>query len=476
VNTTDPHEQRWLTLAVCCMSLLIVSLDSTIVNIALPSIRRDLHTSLSGLQWTVDGYVLVLAMLLMMSGSLGDRLGRRRVFRIGLGRFTLGSLLCSVAPALGWLVAFRMLQALGGSMMNPVAMGIIVNTFRDAGERARAIGIWGAVVGVSMALGPVVGGALVAAAGWRSVFWVNIPIGLTALALTWFYVPESRASRARAIDPVGQVLVIALLGSLTYAIIEAPTRGWHSALTLTLFAVSAIAAAALVIVESRRAEPLIDLRFFRSAPFSSATLTAVASFAALGIFLFVNTLYLQNVRGYSAIVAGLLTLPMAAVAGISSPLSGRLVAARGDRIPLIVSGAAIAVGAALLLDMSPHTPLAQLLAAYAIVGLGFGVVNAPITYTATSGMPRAQAGVAAAIASTSRQVGVSLGVAISGSLLASMSGARFTTHAIWGIMLGCGLAVVALGIVGTGRWAASTAGRTRHLLYHEGAEHELILR
>jgi len=223
---------------------------------------------------------------------------------------------------------------------------------------------------------------------------------------------------------------------------------------------------------------LIDLRFFRSAPFSSATLTAVASFAALGIFLFVNTLYLQNVRGYSAIAAGLLTLPMAAVAGISSPLSGRLVAARGDRIPLIVSGAAIAIGAVLLLDMSPHTPLALLLIAYAIVGLGFGVVNAPITNTATSGMPRAQAGVAAAIASTSRQVGVSLGVAISGSLLASTSAARFTTatHVIWAIMVGCGLAVVVLGVVGTGRWAAATADRTRHLLYREGAERELILR
>jgi MFS family permease len=310
------------------------------------------------------------------------------------------------------------------------------------------------------------------------VFWVNIPIGLTALALTWFYVPESRASKARAIDPVGQVLVIALLGSLTYAIIEAPGRGWHSTITLTLFAVSAIAALALVVVETRRAQPLIDLRFFRSAPFSSATLTAVASFAALGIFLFVNTLYLQNTRGYSAIAAGLLTLPMAAVAGISSPLSGRLVAARGDRIPLVVSGAAIAVGAALLLDMSPHTPLALLLVAYAIVGLGFGLVNAPITNTATSGMPRAQAGVAAAIASTSRQVGVSLGVAVSGSLLASTTSSGFSTatHAVWAIMVGCGTAVVVLGIVGTGRWAVATADRARRLQDSEGAERELIVR
>src|SRR5580692_9601446 len=202
------RRRRMLVLAICCMSLFIVGIDATIVNVALPSIQHDLHAPVSGLQWTVDAYTIVLASFLMLSGSTADRIGRRRTFQAGLGLFTLGSLLCSLAPGLGWLVAFRMLQALGGSMLNPVAMSIITNTFLDPKERARAIGIWGGVVGISLALGPVVGGLLVDTVGWRGIFWVNIPVGLAAIILAALYVPESRAPRARAADPVGQVLVI----------------------------------------------------------------------------------------------------------------------------------------------------------------------------------------------------------------------------------------------------------------------------
>jgi MFS family permease len=197
------RRRRMLVLAVCCTSLFIVGIDATIVNVALPSIQRELHASVSGLQWTVDAYTIVVASFLMLSGSTADRIGRRRTFQAGLGLFTLGSLLCSLAPGLGWLVAFRMLQALGGSMLNPVAMSIVTNTFTDPAERARAIGLWGAVFGFSMALGPVVGGALVASAGWRGIFWVNIPVGIAAIILTALFVPESRAPRARRVDPVG---------------------------------------------------------------------------------------------------------------------------------------------------------------------------------------------------------------------------------------------------------------------------------
>lgn len=185
--------RRLLVLAICCMSLLIVSLDNTILNVALPAMRRDLHTSISGLQWTIDAYTLVLASLLMLSGSTADRIGRRRIFRTGLVIFTGASALCSIAPSLEWLVVFRMLQAIGGSMLNPVAMSIITNVFTDPRERARAIGAWGGVVGISMAAGPIIGGALVETVGWRSVFWINLPIGLLALVLTALYVPESRA-------------------------------------------------------------------------------------------------------------------------------------------------------------------------------------------------------------------------------------------------------------------------------------------
>src|SRR6478736_4418649 len=220
------RSRRRLILAICCMSLLIVGLDNTIVNVALPSIGRELHTTVSGLQWVVDAYTLVLASLLMLSGSMGDRLGRKRVFSLGLVLFTLGSLLCSVAPNLGSLIAFRALQAIGGSMLNPVAMSIIRNVFTDARERAWAIGMWGATVGISLALGPVVGGALVESVNWRAIFWINIPVGLAAFALTLRFVPESRAPRPRRLDPVGQVLMILLFGSLTYAIIEGPKAGW----------------------------------------------------------------------------------------------------------------------------------------------------------------------------------------------------------------------------------------------------------
>src|SRR5271163_1708884 len=208
------------------MSLLIVGLDVTIVNVALPSIGRDFDAPLSGLQWTVAAYTLVLASLLMLSGSTADRLGRRRTFVIGLLAFALGSLLCSVAPNLTTLIVFRMVQAAGGSMLNPVAMSIITNTFTIPRERAQAIGIWAAVVGVSMALGPVVGGLLVTSVGWRSIFWINIPIALTAVVLARRYIPESKAPVARKVDVPGQLLVIVLLSSLTYGIIEAPDRGW----------------------------------------------------------------------------------------------------------------------------------------------------------------------------------------------------------------------------------------------------------
>ncbi len=219
------------------MSLLIVGLDNTIVNVALPSIHRSLHASFSGLQWTVDAYTLVLASLLMLSGSTADRIGRRRVFQIGLTLFSIGSLLCALAPTLGLLIAARVLQAIGGSMLNPVAMSIIRNVFEDPRERAQAIGVWGGVIGISLALGPVVGGALTDSVGWPAVFLVNVPIGITAFILTALYVPESRAEHPRRIDPLGQILVIVGLATLTYAIIEAPTDGWTSARTLTEFAV-----------------------------------------------------------------------------------------------------------------------------------------------------------------------------------------------------------------------------------------------
>ncbi|GGU57971.1 MFS transporter [Streptomyces albospinus] len=470
------RRRRLLVLAICCLSLLIVSLDNTVLNVALPTMQHELGASVSGMQWTIDAYTLVLASLLMLSGSTADRLGRRRIFTVGLVVFAIGSLLCSLAPGLEWLVVFRMVQAVGGSMLTPVAMSIITNTFTDPRERARAIGVWGGVVGISMAAGPVIGGLLVQSVGWRSIFWINVPIGALALFLTLRYVPESRAPRPRRVDVVGQLLVIALLGSLTYAIIQAPETGWTSAEILSFVLVAAASLASLVGYERRRREPLIDLRFFHSVPFSGATVTAVCAFAALGGFLFVNTLYLQNIRGLSAPDAGLYMLPMAGMTLVFAPLSGRLVAGRGPRLPLLLAGTATAASGLLFAAFDAESVTALLFTGYVLFGIGFGLVNAPITNTAVSGMPRAQAGVAAAVASTSRQVGQSLGVAVIGAVLAGGAHLGATRAAFlaagrpaWWIVTGCGAGILLLGALTTGRWARATARRTAALFEDETA-------
>jgi EmrB/QacA subfamily drug resistance transporter len=469
------RRRRLLVLAICCMSLLIVGLDNTIVNVALPSIRGDLHASVSELQWTIDAYTLVLASLLMLSGSTADRLGRVRVFQVGLATFTVGSLACSLAPSVEWLIVFRMLQAVGGSMLNPVAMSIIRNTFEDPRERAQAIGIWGGVVGISLALGPVLGGALVELS-WRAIFLVNIPVGLAAIALTARFVPESRAPHARRVDPIGQALVITMLASLTYAIIEGPGAGWTSARIAGLFVVAVAALIGLLLYEPRRREPLIELRFFRSAPFSGATAIAVCAFAAMAGFLFLNTLYLQEVRGFSALHAGLLTLPMAVLAIVFGPISGRVVGATGPRMPLLIGGGGIAISALMLTRLSTTTPIGWLLVSYGIFGIGFGWVNTPITNTAVSGMPPSQAGVAAAVASTSRQIGQSLGVAVVGAVTTANVGASLATgfahatHVGWWIVAGCGATVFGLGLATTTRWARLTAARTARLFGDAPAE------
>src|SRR5580658_6318981 len=260
--------RRAIVLAVCCSALFMVGLDNTIVNVGLPEIGKSLHTTVEGLQWTVAGYTIVLASLLMFSGAAADRIGRRTIFQVGLSLFTLGSWLCSLAPSLGALVGFRILQGVGGSMLNPAALGIITNTFTGRAERARAIGVWDGVFGLSMALGPVAGGILVGSVGWRGIFWANIPVGLAAISLTALLVPDSKAARGRKADPLGQVLVIVMLASLAYAIIQGPSGGWFSPEILGFFVLSITALGLLLHYEPRRAEPLIDFRFFKSVPFS----------------------------------------------------------------------------------------------------------------------------------------------------------------------------------------------------------------
>jgi EmrB/QacA subfamily drug resistance transporter len=456
-----------LVLVICACSVLLVGMDVTIVNVALPSIQHDLRAQLSGLQWVLDAYTLVVASLLMFSGSMSDRFGRRRVFQLGLALFCAGSLLCSLSHTIGQLILFRALQGLGASMLNPVALSIIANVFPEPKDRARAVGVWGAVAGLSLALGPVIGGALTQTIGWRSIFWINLPIGLAAALLAAKFVPESKAPRARAFDPVGQALVFIGLASLTYAVIEGPRAHWSSPSILALFATAAISLCFFLVYEPRRADPLVDLRFFRSIPFASAALLGVLAFSCFAAFLFLNALYLQQARGFSAFDTGLYTLPLAVMMFVCSPLSGRMVGAYGPRPSVLIAGIGFLLSTLILTHLTPATPMLPLMLAYALFGLGLGMINPAISNSAIAGMPLSQTGVAAAIASTSRQVGAALGVAIAGTVvsISRSSGLDFShaTHPIWWAMSAAGAIILVTGWISTTPWAQASTQKVASL-------------
>ncbi|ORB62712.1 MFS transporter [Mycolicibacterium tusciae] len=468
VRSLSPRRKA-IILVSCCLSLLIVSMDATIVNVAIPSIRKDLGATASQLQWVIDIYTLVLASLLLLAGAAADRFGRRRTFQIGLTVFAIGSLLCSLAPNIEMLIAARFAQAVGGSMMNPVAMSIITQVFTGRVERARAIGVWGGVVGISMALGPIVGGALIEFANWRSVFWINLPICALAILLTAIFVPESKSVTMRDVDPIGQGLGMAFLFGIVFVLIEGPNFGWGDARTIVVAVVAAIALVAFLLFESRRHDPFIDLRFFRSIPFASATVIAVCAFAAWGAFLFMMSLYLQEDRGFSAMETGLIYLPVAIGALVFSPLSGRMVGRWGSRPSIVIAGVLITASTVLLTSLSATTPVWQLLMIFAVFGIGFSMVNAPITNAAVSGMPTDRAGAASAVASTSRQVGVSLGVAVCGSIAGAAlatAGADFAVAArpLWVICALLGVTIVVLGVYSTSPRALRSAERLAPLI------------
>jgi EmrB/QacA subfamily drug resistance transporter len=420
--TAAEKKQRTLTLLACCFSLFIVTLDGTIVNIALPSIQRDFGSTISGLQWILDAYTLVLATLMLSAGAIGDRIGRKKVFQVGLVTFGAGSLLCSLAPSVGALVVFRMIQAVGGSMLIPTTMSIITNTFTDPKERAAAIGIWGGVSGLSIASGPVLGGLLTDGIGWRAVFWVNLPVVAVALIMAARYIGESRAPSPRRVDLVGQLLAIVFLVSLTYALIEGPSYGWSDPVILALFSVAAVSLGSFLLAESWVREPLLSVRFFRNRSFSGATAIAFVAFVAFVGFIFFNTLYLQEVRGYSPLLAGVASLPATLAIVVASPLSGKVTGTRGPRGPIVVAGLLVGAGLLVLIQTTPTVSFGVLFVGYVMVGVGIGLINPPITNAAVSGMPVEQAGVASGLTGAARQVGVVFGVAFLGSAVTT----RFT--------------------------------------------------
>jgi EmrB/QacA subfamily drug resistance transporter len=353
--------QRWTVLAVCALSMFLVGLDTTIVNVGLPAIGRGLGAGTSSLEWVVDAYTVVLASLLISSGALADRFGRRRFFQVGLAVFGTASLACALAPSLGALVAARAVQGAGASMLSPVALAIVVNAMPDPRERAQAIGVWASVFGLSMAAGPVTGGALIAAFGWRSVFWINAPVIVAAVILSAVFLPESRAARPRRLDLPGQALLTVAVCVLVAVLIDGPRIGWASPLAWAGYLITVAAAAAFMTVELRRREPLMDLGLFRHPSFSTAVLGAVALFAALNLTLLLNTLYLQHARGWTPLTAGIATLPMAFGATVCAPLSGSLVGRFGPRWPLLLAGTFITAGGVSLVNLGQDTNVTLLL-------------------------------------------------------------------------------------------------------------------
>jgi EmrB/QacA subfamily drug resistance transporter len=415
----ENRRTKLLTLALSCLALFIVLLDMTIVNNALPSIQRHLNASLSGLQWIIDAYTLVFASLLLTTGSLSDRQGRKRWFLIGLAVFTTGSALCGVAPNTGMLVAARALQAAGGAALSPASLSLLTSAFPDPRERAQAIGIWSGISGLSLSAGPLVGGALVDGPGWRWVFFVNLPVGVVAFLGALRFVRESVNPTPRRLDLAGQLLGIGTLATLVYALIEGGSHGWTSPLILTMFALAALGLASFLLVEARRREPMVELHFFRSAAFSGTNVIAFLTFFSLIGFTFFNTLYFQEIRGYSAFAAGLLGLPVTLAIVVMAPLAGRLAGARGPGLPIAAGTAMAGTAVLLLLGLQLDTPYGSIWWILVLFGAGLGLVFAPTAASAIAGLPRSQAGLASGILNTSRQVGGSVGIALLGAVFSN---------------------------------------------------------
>lgn len=456
-------------LATCCLSALISGMDMTIANLAIPSIRTDLAATAAHAQWVIAIYALVVASLQLAGGAAADRFGRRRILVTGMAIFMVGSLLCSLAPVIDVLIAARALQAVGASMMGPVALAIIAQTFTGPAERARAIGIWGSVFGASLALGPVISGPLIDLFGWRSVFWINLPVGAVAIAACAALVPESRSATIRGIDPVGQLLAAGSLFGLVFVLIESPGRGWTHPWIMVIAAATAVAFVGFLRYESRHADPFIDLRFFRSIPFSVAVLSALFVYVVWGAFLFMMSIYLQGWRGYPAAHAGLLLLPVGLAVLVFSPVSGRLVGWVGSRPSLVTAGLLISAMSTMLIFLTPMAPQWLLMAIFVAFGITFGMVTVPINYAAVSGMPADRTGAAAGITSTSKQIGISVGVALSGVLAAgalSPPMGDFTASAdpLWAFTFALGLAIAGLGIASTSPRAKRSVDRLAPLL------------
>ncbi len=413
----DDRKTKLFTLGATCFGLFMVMLDNTVVNLALPTIQREMGADISSLQWIVDAFILVLATFMLTGGTLGDLYGRKRAFMAGLAIFTAGSLFCALSPSVGMLIAGRIIQGLGAAVMMPSTLAILTHTFQEPRERAQAIGIWAGVSGISLAVGPALGGVMVDAFGWQSIFYLNVPIGLAALVITARIVPESKSPEGRGLDLPGQALAIVGLGGVTFAFIEANTYGWGSALIISLFAVAAVALTVFALWERRAASPVLQLSFFKNITFTGANLVGLMiSFGFVGMLMFL-ALFMQNVQGFSPTGAGIRQLPSTLAVMVFAILSGRIVGRIGARVPITV-GMCLVGGAILaFLTVQSTTPYGHYWWILAVLGTGTGLVMSPITTAVMSTIPVARAGMASATSNTMRQVGGVFGVAVLGSIV-----------------------------------------------------------
>lgn len=402
-----------------CLSLLVISLDNTVLNVALPALVREVHASTSQLQWIVDGYTLVFAGLLLTAGSLGDRFGRRGALSLGLAVFGTGSLASAFSGSATALVFTRAWMGVGAALIMPATLSLLTNVFADATERGRAIGVWAAVAGGGSAIGPVIGGFLLRHFWWGSVFLINVPVAAVALIAGRYLLPPSRDPSAPRLDLVGAALSIAGLVAVLWAIIEAPTRGWGSAGVVGALVVGIGVLAGFVGWELTTDHPMLDVRFFRNRRFTAASAAITMVYFAMFGSMFIVTQYLQSVLGYSPFAAGVRMLPMAALMLVVAPTSPRLVERVGTKLVVGVGLLIVVVGLVAAASTTLSDGYLHLVGALSLLSLGMGLVLAPATESIMGSLPPSKAGVGSAMNDTTRQMGAALGVAIVGSVLAS---------------------------------------------------------
>lgn len=451
---------RWTVLIICASALFLVGLDTTIVAVGLPQMSAALRLDAHTVPWVIDAYTVTFASLLITAGALADRFGRRRVFSTGLVVFALASLLCALAPSFPVLLVGRVLQGVGASMLTPVALSIVVNVMTEPRERAQAIGVWGAVFGLSMAIGPVLGGLLLVHFDWRALFWINVPLVAVALVLVCFFVPESRAELRRVLDVPGQLLLTVAL-ALAVSLVIHGTGSWPGVTVLVVVVALVTCVVGFWRLERSQRFPLIDPGLLRRPALVGALLSAVVVFVGFSTALLVPTYFLQEQLGWSPLVAGGATMPMAVGVLLCAPFSGYLVGRLGPTVPLVLGGAALLAGGVLLLVFARSLHLGLLLTAYWFVGAGIGLANAPITNTAVNSLPPNRAGVAGGLTSTARQMGLAFGAALTaGSTTLPLVG--IPIFSVWSVTACCGgLVLVVAAMSRSGVWRTAKESKEK---------------